>query len=415
MILGLPKDLVYFLYIVSLSFLVGLELKAYRLHKEEVKNIHFGSTRTFTFIGITGFIFYKINLYFYIAGYVSLSCIYLVYYFFKLKKERSSVISFLLLSLIYGFSPLVDIYNIWMPTLVFVLIVFILNANKSLEYLFSKINEKEFETLGKFLLLSAVILPLLPKGNIAYINISPFKIWLVVVIISAISYGSYISQKYLFKKRGYLLTGILGGLYSSTATTVVLSKKAVLQSDLKTINAAIVVATSMMYIRLWVIAAIFNYRVALILLLPALIFAFLGFFIAVFLYKKGKNSDSPIDDRNPLELGTAFLFAALFLAMMVLTNFVISHYGNTGLKILSFLIGFTDIDPFILSLLMGKFSISIKDVVEAILIASGSNNILKAFYALIFGKGLPKVAAFWIFVLGILSILYPYIFYLKGA
>jgi len=404
----IPYDLIHFIYIVALSFLVGLELKAYRIAK--VKKSTLGSTRTFTFIGIMGFVFYRIDLYYYLLGYLALSAVYSIYYFHKIKDDRTSIISFLIISLVYSFGPLMEIFNIWMPTLLFVLIVFVLNANRSLKYLFDKINEEEFETLGKFLLLSAVILPLLPHNKIPYLNISAFKIWLVVVIISAISYGSYIAQKYLFRNKGYMITGLLGGLYSSTATTVVLAKKSLFRENVRLIESAIILATAMMYIRLWIIAAIFNFDAALDLLLPMSFLALFGIAVALLLYKKDTSLVSAIDDRNPLELGTAFLFALLFVVMMVVTNLVIEKYGDTGLKVLSFVIGFTDIDPFILSLLTGKFSVTIKDIVSAVLIAAGSNDILKALYALIFGKGIPKLAAFWVFVIGVFSILYPYLF-----
>jgi len=163
-----------------------------------------------------------------------------------------------------------------------------------------------------------------------------------------------------------------------------------------------------MYVRLLIIAAIFNRSIALSLALPMLVFAALGAVIAFFLYKK-ELTPAPIDDRNPLELGTAFLFALLFVAMMVLTDFVTQHFGQSGLKILSFIIGFTDIDPFILSLLMGKYSSNQELIVTSILIASGSNNILKSIYALVFSKYAAKWAAFWLFVLGVLTIAYPFV------
>ncbi len=404
----LPLELLHFLYITTLSFLIGLELKAYRL--ENNQNFHIGSTRTFTFIGILGFVFYKINLYLYICGYLSLSAIYLGYYFYKIRFERSSIISFMLISLVYSFGGLIENFNIWMPTLVFVLIVFTLNANKNLKYLFEQINTKEFETLGKFLLLSAVILPILPDKKIEFINISPFKIWFVVVIISAISYGSYIAQKYIFKNRGYLLTGILGGLYSSTATTVVLSKKSEGANNINLIDSAIIIATAMMYIRIFIIALIFNKEVAYNLLIPIIVLTLFGVLIAFIIYKKDyKKENAPIDDRNPLELQTAFLFAILFIIMIIITNFVIKNYGEIGLKILSFIIGFTDIDPFVLSLLTGKYEVKTFQIASSILIASGSNNILKSTYALIFGNNRPKLAAFWLMVLGILTIAFPFI------
>ncbi|BCD68147.1 DUF4010 domain-containing protein [Nitratiruptor sp. YY09-18] len=408
----IPQELTHLLYITALSFLVGLELKTYRLDRGIQKEIHFGSTRTFTFIGLLGFLFYKIDFHLYLAGFLTLFGIYIIYYYYKLQEKRASIISFLLIALVYSFGPEMERFNIWLPTLVFVLIVFILNANRSLEFLFEKVNMQEFETLGKFLLLSAVILPILPHNPLPLLHISAFEIWFVVVVISSLSYGSYLAQKYFFRSKGYIITAIFGGLYSSTATTVVLSKKSqsIPQSALPLINASLVIATAMMYIRLLVIAAIFNLEVATKIALPFLLFTAFGIAISLFLYKRSDLSlEAPVGDRNPLELGVAFIFAILFVLMILLTQYVTTHYGDVGLKVLSFIIGFTDIDPFILSLLTGKYGVGVDSIAVAIIIAAGSNNLLKAFYAIIFGKGKPKIGAFWLLFLGLVTIVYPFI------
>ncbi len=400
MISFFPQELLDFLYVAVLSFLVGLELKTYR-YKREKQKLHIGSTRTFTFIGILGYLLFKIEPLFFIVGYGALFGLYAIYYIHKLKAQRASILSFLLISLVYLFGPLMEIFSLWMPTLLFVLIVFILGSNRVLSYILAQLNIEEFETLGKFLLLSAVILPLLPHKKIAYIDISPFEIWLVVVVVSSISYGSYIAQKYIFKKRSYLLTALFGGLYSSTATTVVLAKKAATTPS-TIIDSAIVLATSMMYIRLLALAAIFNLKVAYALAPFMVGFAALGIALALLFYKRGSFTP-PIDDRNPLELKAAFLFAFLFLVMMVLTRFISSSYGDEGMQLLSFIVGFSDIDPFVLSLLTTKHPLSL--VLSAILIASGSNNLLKAFYSLLFSQREAKKAALSLFFLGILTII----------
>ncbi|MCF6207241.1 MAG: DUF4010 domain-containing protein, partial [Sulfurovum sp.] len=274
------------------------------------------------------------------------------------------------------------------------------------------INLHEFETLGKMVLLSAVILPLLPDTNISpMLPISPFKLWLAVVVVSGISYGGYLVQKYLFPSKGYFLTGIFGGTYSSTATTVVLARKARQMGHTSVIDAAIVAATSMMYLRLIVIAFLFNTSVAEALWLPFLVLASVGMLIAFMLMRSGRkqNEKAEFVDKNPLELGTAFLFAVLFVVMMLLTQFVTTHYGSSGLELLSFAVGFTDIDPFILSILTGKYTVTQAEVVTAIMIAAGSNNLLKALYALWFGgmkSGLRS--AVWIGLLGLVTIGWAY-------
>ncbi len=174
------------------------------------------------------------------------------------------------------------------------------------------------------------------------------------------------------------------------------------------IDAAIISATSVMYLRLIVVALIFNSRIGEKLLLPFSLLALFGFLVSFFYLRSNeKQREHPdIVDKNPLELKTALLFALLFVAMMVLTSFVTKQYGTSGLEILSFLVGFTDIDPFILSILTGKFTITSSQIVAAIMIAAGSNNLLKAMYALWFG-GLKNSykSAVWISILGVVTII----------
>lgn len=91
--------------------------------------------------------------------------------------------------------------------------------------------------------------------------------------------------------------------------------------------------------------------------------------------------------------------------MATLTHFVLQNYGDMGLNILSFIVGFTDIDPFVLSILSSKFDVTLTGASTAILIATGSNNILKALYAYSFSKNRAgKISALWLLILGGITI-----------
>ena len=401
--------LVHFVITVTFAFLIGLEVKTYReqYHPKNHRDF-FGTTRTMTFMGILGFVLYKIDpvhLVVYVTGLVGFTALYLLFYLEKLKEGKSSILLYLVTLVIYSFGPFTERYPLWMTALLFVMVVFVLNAKRAIQNFTAQINAEEFETLGKMILLSGVILPLLPDEKvISYIPLSPFKIWLAVVIISAISYGGYLAQKYIFKHRGYFVTGVVGGLYSSTATTVVLARKIKDAGASPIIDAGIISATSMMYFRLIVVAAVFNMTIAKDILPAFVCFALAGLIVSLYLMGLKEPVAKGVDfvDENPLELGTALLFAGLFVFMMMLTSYITAHYGNTGLRLLSFVTGLTDIDPFILSLLTGKYSVTEHEIVSAVMIAAGSNNILKAAYALWFGGGKRAVrAAAVVFVLGV--------------
>ena len=395
--------------VVIAGFLIGLEIKAYRVHHDESKEI--GSVRTYAFIALMSFVFAKANIYLYIIGYIAIITHFALFYYFKLKSSRTGILLFLLTSLVYSFGIVVTEFSIWFLIIIFVAIVFISNLNRRLEKFYTRFDEQEIETFAKVLLLSAVILPLLPHREIAsFIPVSFFKVWLAVVVVSLFSYIGYVLKKYFFKETGYLLTGILGGIYSSTATTIVLAKKASMEQNHYLLSSSIIIATALMYIRLLGIAYVFNFKIASILLLPFTVLALLTFVIAIILYNKSKSTQKtattePGDDKNPLELGTAFLFAFLFIAMATITHFVLEHYGSIGLNILSFIVGFTDIDPFVLSILSSKFQVTLLEASTAILIATGSNNLLKALYAFAFSKNKTGlISAGILVILGIMTI-----------
>ena len=407
------KEILHFILTVVFSFLVGLEIKTYRKRFHPDSSMHFfGTARTYTFVGILGYVLFRIEpIHFvpYTTGLIGLTGLYMLFYHQKLIDHKQSILLYLVMLCVYTFGPLIHLFPLWMPSLLFVLIVFTLNAKVTIQRLSLGSNPYEFETLGKMVLLSAVILPLLPDRNIIpYVPLSPFKIWLAVVVISAISYGGYIAQKYFFPHKGYFVTGIIGGTYSSTATTVVLARKLhLLEGENPVITAAIIAATSMMYLRLIVVALIFNLSVAENLAIPFVALALAGMVPAWWYLRRSVTVEAgkSFVDRNPLELGTAFLFAFLFVVMMMITQYVTEHFGDRGLQLLSFVVGFTDIDPFVLSVLTGKYSVDQNIIVSAIMIAAGSNNLLKAAYALWFG-GVKKAwpSALWIGLLGVLTI-----------
>ena len=379
--------LLKFLMVTMFGFLTGLELRGYQYSKSNPITI--GTTRTYTFIAILGFVMNLISKEIFLTGFILLGLFFLLFYLYKLNQNRTGILQVIIAFITYSFAPLSEI-SIFLIPLVYVAIVFTISAKPKIQALTSKVDNEELVTFSKFLILSVIILPILPKDNvIPYVSISPFKIWVAVVVVSAISYISYILQKYFLASAGIVVTGILGGVYSSTATTVVLAKKTV---D-SLVEGSIVIATGVMYLRLLAIIAIFNFSLAEKLVFPFVSLFLISGAIFMFLKERGNNIQSNFDS-NPLELQVAFIFAGLFIIMAAVTQFVTLHFGNLGLQILSAIVGFTDIDPFILSLIQGKYSVGESDLIQAILVAVASNNILKAVYAGMFSKWQMK-KAFW--------------------
>ncbi|HHT00427.1 MAG TPA: DUF4010 domain-containing protein [Thiomicrospira sp.] len=399
--------------VLLFSFLTGSELRGYQKKFHSASNeLFLGTVRTMTLTGLLGSVFYLVSEWLYLLGFVALSVLFALLYWQRLKVQNSSLLSFLVWALTYSYAPLVMEQPLWVASGVFVIIVLLLNSKQVLNELAEKVSNDELSTLAKLILLSVVILPLLPQENInQWIPVSPFKIWLAVVVVSSVSYLGYVSQKFFFHEQGVLLTGVLGGIYSSTATTVVLAKKSVEYPRLSyRMTGAIISATGLMYVRLWIIAAIFMWPVAMTLL-PSIISLSLAALVLTVVYiqlEKRRGDHKTVESgnaQNPLELKVAFIFAGLFVVMAVATQFVMTNYGEAGVKYLSVIVGFTDIDPFILSILNGQYQADIGVISGAILIAAGSNNILKAIYAWVLAEpDSGRHSAFWLCTLGVMSI-----------
>ena len=404
----LSQEWVKIVIVTLAGFLIGLDIKAHRLKKDSASEI--GSVRTYAFISLISYVFAKIGIYFYMMGYIAIVGHFLLFYQNKLKSEKSGILLFLLTSLVYAFGMIILKFDAWFLIVVFIAIIFISNLNKKLKKFYKIFDEREIETLAKVVLLSGVILPLLPRTNIhEYIPVSFFKVWLAVVVVSIFSYVGYILKKYIFKEKGYWLTGILGGIYSSTATTIVLAKKARTSKSVNLFVSSIVIATAVMYLRLLGIAFAFNIDIADRLAIPFIVLTIIALLISVYFYYKARrdlhSNLNEEEDQNPLELGTAFLFAFMFIFLASLTHIVLSRYGNIGLNILSFIVGLTDIDPFILSILSSKFNVTADSATTAILIAAGSNNILKAIYSYLFSKNkIGVISGAMLVLLGALTI-----------
>jgi uncharacterized membrane protein (DUF4010 family) len=388
----MPPDLLKFILVTVFSLLIGLEQR--RHYKNETTETLFGTDRTFTLIGILGFIFYVVspqNLLPYCVGGVLLGGLLAIYYFQKIKVQQRFGMTSLVTALItYGLAPLVCTQNIALVLLLVVAVLVITEMKESLRRFTTKFDDDEFTSLAKFIVLAGVILPLLPDAPISdVINVSPYKFWLAIVVVSSISYFSYLLRKFVFPDTGILLTGVLGGLYSSTATTVILARKSKEDIDGNRIIGAMFLALTMMYLRIFLLALFFNSQIATMLLPKFVILIIISAAIAFYFtkirksaVKKGNEQIATSEHQNPLEFKTALLFGGLFIVFAIVTQFVIKTYGGHGVSVLAFIVGVTDIDPFIINLFQGKMSIGADIITIAVLNAITSNNVLKLIYSL---------------------------------
>ena len=385
----IPPDILRFLIVVMFSLLIGLEQRRHHIN-EEFESL-FGTDRTFTLIGILGFILYVINpqtLIPFLGGGAAIAALLSIFYFQKISIQKRFGLTSLVTALVtYCIAPLIYTQPHWLVLLIIVTILVLTEIKETLFEFSKKFDNDEFITLAKFLVLAGVVLPLLPDEPVsATLNFSTYKFGLSIVAVSGISYFSYLLKKFVFPESGIVLTGILGGMYSSTATTFILARKSKEIPESNKVTSAIILATTMMYLRLFLLALFFNMSIAMLLLPYFAIFIIVSVLLAVYFLKFTKAIPLPEASEvtvsthsNPLELKTATVFGVLFIFFAFVTGYVNSHYGTAGVNVLSLIVGVTDIDPFILNLFQNKQMLN-SIVVMAVLNAITSNNLLKMIY-----------------------------------
>jgi len=297
----------------------------------------------------------------------------------------------------------------WVAVTFTVTAVLLLTGRERLHALARRVELKEIVTAGEFLILTGIILPLLPDEPVTtWTTITPRHAWLALVVVCTLSYASYLAQRYWAAAARGLWMAALGGLYSSTATTVVLAHQAKTEpSMVSTAQAGITLATAIMYLRILVVVAVFNLPLARTLALPLVGLSLAGLVVCGLQYWLGRNPEtepksgqmSPFGG-NPLQLGPAAVFAILFVAVSFVSNWAKTEFGASGIYALAAIVGVTDIDPFVLNLAQGGTTgMSNSALAAAILIAASSNNILKAAYAVFFAGGRATAVSAIILVL----------------
>jgi uncharacterized membrane protein (DUF4010 family) len=290
--------------------------------------------------------------------------------------------------LAYVLGPLALTQPPWLSVAVAVVAVLLLGGRRTLHDWAARVSTQEVITAAQFLILVGVVLPLLSgRPPIPYTTVTPFGVWLAVVAVSSISYASYLLQRFIFPHGGTLLTSVLGGLYSSTATAVVLSRRSRDEGMTSELQAGIVAATAMMYVRVLAVCSLFNLSLGRMLAGPLLALAAASALLALQRARVRSNSRTTSEPGNPLQLSTALIFALLFVVVSMLATVAQLYWGRAGVFALAGIVGVTDIDPFVLSLAQGGAgAIGLNTAAIAIVLATSSNNVLKAVYTIAFSR-----------------------------
>ncbi len=380
-----------------LGLLIGLERESARLRQPQHSTL--AGVRTHALVSMFGFgcaWLHQIGAIFVLpVGLVAVAALALSGYRAKVPEGRKGWTSEAAVLLTFVVGSLSLLADIWVAMALGVVGTLLLAEKSQFESYVDRLAKSDFLAVVKFLLVTVIILPALPDSDFTRFNLNPREIWQVVALVSSIGFLGYFLTKRLGDKAGLWLWGLLGGIVSSTAVTIAAGRMAQ-RSPQQSRNAlqAAVFASAVMYLRILVLITLLNpaFLGALWWKLPAL--SLIGLALAL---QAGGGSQDPqeVDGslENPFELKPAMIFGGLFVLLSVVTTLVRNSFGNIGLLTLAALVGVTDIDPFILSLVQGRIS-DHGLVAGAILLAMLSNTLVKGAYFGVLAKQ-ERRAALW--------------------
>ncbi|WP_022670980.1 MgtC/SapB family protein [Hippea alviniae] len=402
----------FFLLVLSILIggLIGLEQESYHRKREEK---HFGGIRTFPLISMLGFstTYFLNNTAITVIVFACFSLmivgeyLYEAFYFNKkgITTEVAGLFTYVLgIILAKGF--------VIESAALSIIITLILSLRDYIHGFIEKyIYEKDMAAILKFLVVSAIMYPLLPNESYTFLKLNPRSIWLMVVLISSISFAAYFATKLLGTKKGIMITALLGGLLSSTATTLAFAKRSKEVPELsKELALGIILASSIMFVRQWLI---------MFIIYPSISLKFLLFGVAVFvvgliffLSKHSKVTQSvDVVFSNPYDLSHALFFGIFYTLILILSRLANMYLGSKGVYLLGFVSGLADVDPLTISMtqLSKDGVIAVNVALVSIIISSITNTFVKGVYANMFGsKDLSRCVWKAFAFMGVVSILF---------
>jgi len=265
----------------------------------------------------------------------------------------------------------------------------ILAIRKGAHQLAERISEEELMDTFKFALIAFVVLPLLPNRTIDPLEVlNPYRIWLIVVFISGIGFVGYLLIRMFGAKSGTGITGILGGVASSTAVTITMSNRSKeISSILFPALFAATVANSIMFLRILVEILVIRKILIFQLLVPMVSMMVTGLAAALYFWKKGVSARVDVDIKVPFTLMPALKFGLFFAFVLIASKAALLYLGEAGVYITSVVSGLADVDAITLSMAtLAGTAVSQEVAVDAIILAAISNVIAKTGMAFFFGS-----------------------------
>ena len=258
----------------------------------------------------------------------------------------------------------------------------------------------------QFVAITGVVMPLVPNRNLGPFDaFNPYSTWLMVVLISGMGFAGYLMMRLLGAKAGIPITGLVGGIASSTATTLAFSRRSRDDPALSDSYAlAVVVACTIMLARILVVVGVINRELALSLIVPFALMAVPGIVFALWVWLFNRPAENDVATPhllNPLSLGIAIKFGVVYAAVALLVK-IATHFDlHGGLLPISFISGLTDTDAIALLMANNRNDASVAPALatRSVILAVMANSVLKGCFALSLGS--PRLCRKVALVLGL--------------
>ena len=275
----------------------------------------------------------------------------------------------------------------------------LLSLKLETDRLVSALTREDVFVALQFAVISAIVLPVLPNQGFLpppFDVLNPFKIWLMVVFISGISFLGYVALKFMGAEQGISLIGFLGGLVSSTAVTLSFTERSTQQPKLgKPFALAILIAWTVMFSRVLIEVGVLNRVLLGRVWLPLVAAALAGLIYGVYLFYSQRVDDKvEVEFSNPFSLGTAIKFGLLYGLVLLIARTAQLYSGGTGILLSSIITGAADVDAITLSIveLVNAGGLDLDTASRAIVLATISNTFVKGAITIFTGSVLLRKA-----------------------
>ncbi len=278
--------------------------------------------------------------------------------------------------------------NILLAVALAIITTWILATRAITHHYVEVLSEADLLDTLKMGIIALVIYPLLPDQPLDPFGVlNPRQIWLFIVLVSLIGYVGYVLIRILGAERGLSLTGVLGGLVSSTAVATAMATEVKENEELLPFAVfATVIASCTMFPRVLFIVLVVNRDLFLSLLPHLLSMTIAGVILVYMLQRNGKHIGKDVEVRDPFRILPALKFGAVFAFVLLASKLASIYFGNTGAYAASIIAGFADVDAIALSMAtLARSSLTPNTAVMAITMAAMTNTLVKLLIAYILG------------------------------